>query len=158
MRVCTAMEYSRNMWLRSALTSLLAAIVLCVSCAASICAMNCEISGLRAIVHTGHEHPAVAMDEFVPDHCGHVAVSQSKSAGVLAGHDVHIGQYCDSRVCTQDQVEAVSNAGYHLDQPAAVMTSTVAVPAVHVVVRLPNYGVADLLPNPPPRYLDVLRL
>jgi hypothetical protein len=98
------------------------------------------------------------MDESVPDHCGHVAVSQSKSQGVVAGHDVHIGQHCDSRVCNQDQVEALNNAGYHLDQPAVVMTSTVAVPAVHLIVRLPNYGISHLLPNPPPRYFNALRL
>lgn len=158
MRVSTAMEYIRYMWLRSALTSLLAAIVLCVSCAASTCAMNCEMSGLKATVHASHKHLAAAIDESASDHCGHVAVSHSTSQGVLAGQDVHIGQHCDSRVCTQDQVEALNKAGYHLDQPAAVITSTVAVLAIHVVVRLPNYGISDLLPNPPPRRFDVLRL
>jgi hypothetical protein len=98
------------------------------------------------------------MDESVSDHCGHFAVSQSKSQDVRAGQDVHIGQHCDSRVCTQDQVEALIDAGYHLDQPAAVVTSAVAVPAVYVVVRLPNYAISDLLPKPPPRYFDALRL
>lgn len=152
------MGYIRLMWLRSALTSLLAVIVLCVSCAAATCAINCEMSALQPTGHSLHHHHSVAISESVPDHCGHVAVPQSKSEMALAIHDVHVGQHCDGKVCNLDQVEALRNVGYLLDQPSAMMTSTIAAPSAQVVSRLPNYGVADLLPKPPPRHFDILRL
>jgi hypothetical protein len=152
------MGYIREMWLRSAMTSLLAAIVLCVSCSASTCALNCEMSGLKSIGHAVSAHSSAAMGEAVPDHCGHVAVPHAKSEMSRARRGIQIGQPCESKLCTHDQVPALNNVAYQLHQPTAVITTTVTGSGVHIVVRLPNHGGSDLLPKPPPKYSDVLRL
>lgn len=146
------------MWVRSTLTGFLAAIVLSVSCAASTCAANCEMSGMKSPDLGLHSQHSPAMDASVHDHCGHAEPTDSDSHMTAASHDVHIGPQCDGKVCSLDQVEALRNVGYLLDQPSAVMTSTIAAPSAQVVSRLPNYGVADLLPKPPPRHFDILRL
>jgi hypothetical protein len=152
------MGYSRKMWWRSAMASLLAAIVLCVSCSASTCAPNCEMSGLRPIGHAVSEHSSAGMDEPVPDHCGHVAVLHANSETSRASHGIQIGEQCENKLCAHDQAPALNNVAYQLHQPAAVITGAVIGSGVHIVVRLPNHEVPDLLPKPPPRYFDALRL
>jgi hypothetical protein len=152
------MGYIREMWLRSAMTSLLAAIVLCVSCSASTCALNCEMSGLKSIGYAVSAHSSAAMDEAVPDHCEHVAASHAKSEMSRARRGIQFGQPCESKLCTHVQVPALNNVAYQLHQPAAVITTAVLGSGGHIVVRLPNHGVSDLLPKPPPKYFDVLRL
>jgi hypothetical protein len=153
-----AMGYIRDMWLRSTLTSLLAAIMLCVSCFASTCALKCEICGLQPIGNAVSDHSSAAMDEAVLDHCGHVAASPAKSEMSRARRGIQIGQPCESKLCTHVQVPALNNVAYQLHQPAAVITTAVLGSGGHIVVRLPNHGVSDLLPKPPPKYFDVLRL
>ena len=146
------------MRVRSTLTGFLAAVVLSVSCAASTCAANCEMSGIKLTDLGLQSQHSPSLDASVHDHCGHSGVPESKSSMTVASHDVHVGQHCDGKVCNLDQVEALRNVGYLLDQPSAVMTSTVTAPNDQLVVRLPNYGIADLLPKPPPQYFDILRL
>lgn len=151
-------EYIRDMWLRSALTSLLAAIVLCVSCLASTCALNCEMSTLHPAGHTLTVHHSETGSEAVPDHCGSGVVPQTQSNVSGGSHGTQIGQQCGSKPCAHDQAQAVNSVGYQLDQPTAVIARTVTLSDVRIVVRLPNHGVSDLLPKPPPRYLEILRL
>lgn len=146
------------MLLRSALTGLLATIMLCVFSAASTCALSCEISGLQSPRHTVQHNHSVALDDTVPDHCGHITVPQSKSDLDVASHAVHLEQQCDGKLCTHDQVGTLTNGLYQHDQQTALIRGTITVSAVRVDVRLPNFGISDLLPNPPPRYSDVLRL
>ncbi len=152
------MGYIRDMWLRSAMTSLLAAIVLCVSCFASTCALKCEMSELQPIGHAVGNHSSAAMDGTVPDHCGHVAASHATSEMSRAKHGIQIGQPCESKLCTHDQAPALNNVAYQLHQQAAAIATTVIGLGVHIVVRLPNHGASELLPKPPPKYFDVLRL
>ena len=148
------------MRLRAALTSLLTALMLCVSGSASTCALNCELSGLPSAVRASHEHRS-SVEKAVPDHCGHVAGSREEKRTTGVGQGTQVGQRCGSRVCRHDQVDVVSNSGYLFDQPeqsAAVIVRAVMDLCVHATARLPHHGVADSPPHAPPRHFDVLRV
>ena len=149
-------EYIRYMWFRSALASLLTAIMLCVSCSASTCALNCEMKGLKTQGQTSSSQEASAK-ETVPDHCGHVAVSTAKTATSRVDLATQVGPECGSRVCSHDLSAAVSD-DYRFDQPAALVATTTSLLGSAPFVLLPNHGVSDLLPHAPPRRFDVLRL
>jgi hypothetical protein len=136
------------MWLRSALTSLLAAILLCVSCAASTCAVECAMSTLRPAGHTSTDHGPAAKGEAIHHHCGQVAVSPELASAVDPG-GAHIGLQCGGACCTQHQMEASIVAGYRLNQPTADSVATVMVQRVPVAVLLWNYRVSDLMTLPP---------
>ena len=148
------------MRLRAALTSLLTAILLCVSCSASTCAVNCELNSLRFAVHASNERGS-SVEKAVSDHCGHVAGPREEQRIAEVGQCIQIGQRCGSRVCSHDQVDVVSNSGYLFDQPeqsAAVIVRAVVDLCVHATARLPHHGVADSPPHAPPRHFDVLRV
>lgn len=113
---------THGMRLRAALTSLLAAIQLCVSCSASACALNCELNGLRLTVHASDERGS-SVEKAVPDHCGHVAGSRENRRIAKVGQGTQIGQQCGSGVCCHGQADVVSNSGYLLcpSEPSAAV-------------------------------------
>ena len=152
------MEYIRPMWLRSALTSLLAAILLCVSCAASTCAVECEMSALRVAGHSCSEHSSAATGEVIHRHCGHGAVFRSTSPSAVAPEGTQMGRQCVGEFCAKYQIEAINKVGYRLNAPMADSFSSGTTPGVSVFRQIGNYTVSDLRAHPPPRYSDVLRL
>ena len=148
------------MRLRAALTSLLTAILLCVSCSASTCAVNCELNGLRFAVHASNERGS-SVEKAVSDHCGHVAGPREEQRIAEVGQGTQIGQQCGSSVCCHDQVDVVTNSGSvfeQSEQSAAIIVRAVEDLRLHAAARLPYYDVADSQPHAPPRHFDVLRV
>lgn len=157
LNLVSAMPHLMRVRVRSAMTGLLAAIVLCVFCASSACAIDCEMNGLQPDGHVGHHH-SVVVDQSVPDHCGSGAASQSKPEISPGNPDVHMEQQCDGKFCISDQVATLINGGYQQDQESALIARTFVTPGYETVINSQIHGVADWIRNRAPRHLDVLRL